>query len=230
MVTGSWLLVAGSRWPAIVVASYQLLATSHQTRYNLLVMAQSFTCPSCLAGLDYAGNDDPVIRCAYCNNNVIVPEDLRTQPKARQNEWAKFHSTGDPSVEINLGSFSGRINTLKQFKHLVHDGQLDQAINFYQQSFGVDLSEASRIAKEIASGHGVVISQTSFSNPIPVVTGTQIHTSRSAQSVNQIFSDAPHYRPPKKKPGIISSLIGFIVFIILIVLILGVMAAVWFTF
>jgi LSD1 subclass zinc finger protein len=40
-------------------------------------MPKKFDCPSCGAPLDYDGGSDYTIRCPFCNNSVIVPEELR---------------------------------------------------------------------------------------------------------------------------------------------------------
>jgi len=42
-------------------------------------MSTKFDCPSCGAPLDYDGGPDYTIRCPFCNNSVIVPEELRPQ-------------------------------------------------------------------------------------------------------------------------------------------------------
>lgn len=183
-----------------------------------------------MAGLDYAGNNDPVIRCAYCNNNIIVPEDLRSQPKAQQAKQPHFSAAMGSPMVIDLSAFSGRIGNLKVFKDIVHTGNIEAAVNYYQKCFGGTAAQAQEIANQIAAGQGVVINQTSFSSPIPVVTGTQIHTSSTAQSSQQIFSDTTHFHAKKQRTSLISSLVGFIVFIILIALIIGVMGIVWLNF
>jgi outer membrane protein assembly factor BamB len=43
-------------------------------------MPKKFDCPSCGAPLDYDGGTDYTIRCPFCNNSVIVPEELRPEP------------------------------------------------------------------------------------------------------------------------------------------------------
>jgi len=40
-------------------------------------MAQSFKCPSCGAPLEYDGSEVTTVRCPFCSNAVIVPEELR---------------------------------------------------------------------------------------------------------------------------------------------------------
>jgi uncharacterized Zn finger protein (UPF0148 family) len=41
-------------------------------------MNQSFHCPNCGGPIDYKGEGELTVRCPFCNNSVIVPEELRT--------------------------------------------------------------------------------------------------------------------------------------------------------
>lgn len=43
-------------------------------------MSKKFDCPSCGAPLDYDGGPNYTIRCPFCNNSVIVPEEVRPRP------------------------------------------------------------------------------------------------------------------------------------------------------
>ncbi len=43
------------------------------------MVAQTFKCPNCGAPLDYDGSGTPTVRCQYCNNSVMVPDELRPQ-------------------------------------------------------------------------------------------------------------------------------------------------------
>jgi hypothetical protein len=44
-------------------------------------MPELLHCPSCNAGLDYAKDSPPTIRCSYCGSSVVVPEHLREKPR-----------------------------------------------------------------------------------------------------------------------------------------------------
>ena len=54
-------------------------------------MSDSFTCPQCGAGLQYAGGGQSM-RCPYCGSNVQVPEQLwRHAEDARTSaQWQKY--------------------------------------------------------------------------------------------------------------------------------------------
>jgi len=42
-------------------------------------MSTTFKCPSCGGPLDYDGGDVVTVRCPFCSNSVIVPEELRAR-------------------------------------------------------------------------------------------------------------------------------------------------------
>ena len=41
-------------------------------------MSRSFNCPNCGGPIDYKEEGELTVRCPFCNNSVIVPEELRT--------------------------------------------------------------------------------------------------------------------------------------------------------
>jgi DNA-directed RNA polymerase subunit RPC12/RpoP len=42
-----------------------------------MTKTKSFKCPSCGAPLEYDGGEVLTVRCPFCSNAVIVPEELR---------------------------------------------------------------------------------------------------------------------------------------------------------
>jgi uncharacterized Zn finger protein (UPF0148 family) len=40
-------------------------------------MNKTFNCPNCGAPIDYLESGELTVRCPFCNNSVIVPEELR---------------------------------------------------------------------------------------------------------------------------------------------------------
>ena len=58
-------------------------------------MAKTFNCPNCGAPLDYKETGELTLRCPFCNNSVIVPEELRTSQPAEMSPAM----TPDPSTE-----------------------------------------------------------------------------------------------------------------------------------
>ncbi|MCI0397914.1 MAG: hypothetical protein L0332_18070 [Chloroflexi bacterium] len=141
-------------------------------------MSQSFKCPSCNAPLDYEGVGDPVIRCAYCNSAILVPEDLRARPQqpAQPMGWsaAPLKPAGfGPAFGYDASQLGGLVAQLKAIKDLIHNGQKSEAARIYQQAFGVSASEAEMVVNLIASGQGVALSSFSFGSSLPMVTSQQ---------------------------------------------------------
>jgi LSD1 subclass zinc finger protein len=46
-------------------------------------MAKSFNCPNCGAPLDFPGGSITTVRCPFCHNTIIVPEEIRTVAKSK---------------------------------------------------------------------------------------------------------------------------------------------------
>jgi DNA-directed RNA polymerase subunit RPC12/RpoP len=95
-------------------------------------MPESFTCPSCGAGLSYAGTQ-PVIRCDYCGSSVLVPEGLRTPPAAPTDPLVP-----DPS--------------LSEVAALFRAGKRVQATIRYREITGAALKEARLALDAFAAG------------------------------------------------------------------------------
>ncbi len=100
-----------------------------------------FKCPSCGGPLQYDGGDITV-RCEFCTNHVIVPEELRAmQSPAR----------GDVPLQDQLGK-------LAEIGRLIRDGQKIAAIKLYRETFGVGLKEAKDAVENLAAGRRVEVS------------------------------------------------------------------------
>jgi len=114
-------------------------------------VSQSFACPNCNAPLDYGGNDDPVIRCVYCQSAVIVPESLRSGGLSDQiAAAATFTVAGDLFQPEQLAR-------LKEIGDLVRQGQKIEAIKLYREVFGVGLLEAKEAVEQLAEGKAITI-------------------------------------------------------------------------
>ncbi len=130
-------------------------------------MSQRFNCPSCGAVLEYQG-DEPAVRCAYCGNAVVVPEELRAhEPSPGQMQW-----TATP-LTIDLRGLMGQVETLKEVKRLAREGRQAEAARFYQESTGSSAQHAEAAVQQLAAGRSVVLSS-STSMSIPVVSETQV--------------------------------------------------------
>ena len=139
-------------------------------------MAKTYTCPSCGAGLDYDGDDDPVVRCSYCGSTVIVPDELLPdRPAPAPVQW----STGG-GLTIDLRNLPTMAAKLKAVKQLVVDGQVPEAAQLYQQTLGTSQEESAAAVQQLAAGQSVVISSSSVSTSVPVVSGTRVVTGEEA--------------------------------------------------
>lgn len=163
-------------------------------------MAQVFNCPSCGASLDYEGDDDPVVRCPYCNSTVIVPECLLSQ--AHKQQLPAWTATTPPTASpltIDLSGLTGKIATLKAVKQRVRDGQESEATRLYQEAFGASAEEAAGVVSKLASGQSVVISSGVFSTPIPVVSSRQAQVVSGEQSAEVLADQVGLMRQRQRK-------------------------------
>src|SRR5256885_5060047 len=118
-------------------------------------MTHSFECPSCGGPLDYNGGAELTIRCPFCSNSVIVPEELRAMPAATQ---ADFFS-----------NLRGNAPKFAELARLVRANRQIEAIKLYREIFGVGLREAKEAVERMAAGHPVSFTaqaHTSFGNDI----------------------------------------------------------------
>jgi LSD1 subclass zinc finger protein len=105
-------------------------------------MSIPFKCSSCGGPLQYDGGDITV-RCEFCSNTVIVPEELR-------------QSFGRPPSAV---PFMDQMRNLKQMGQLIREGNKIQAIKLYRETFGVGLAEAKDAVEKLSSGHPVEVAR-----------------------------------------------------------------------
>ncbi|MCL4562913.1 MAG: hypothetical protein M1281_20150 [Chloroflexi bacterium] len=63
-------------------------------------MSQTFKCPGCGAPLDYSSGDATTVRCPFCNNVVVVPEELRTKQPVQPAASSPAQSPADPPASL----------------------------------------------------------------------------------------------------------------------------------
>jgi uncharacterized Zn finger protein (UPF0148 family) len=107
-------------------------------------MAQSFTCPSCGAPLNYNGDGSSTISCPYCYTSVIVPPELRTQQ-------------AQPVAADVSSALSGQAHKLRELSNLIRTKQGAQAIALYQQVYGVDSATAQQLVSQLLAGSSMVL-------------------------------------------------------------------------
>lgn len=109
-------------------------------------MPQPFKCPSCGGPLEYDGHAITV-RCPFCTNSVIVPEELRSD--------AAFA----PPAAIPLQDQLGR---LAELGRLIRSGRKIEAIKLYRETFGCGLKEAKDAIESLEAGRPIAVSHSSI--------------------------------------------------------------------
>lgn len=172
---------------------------------------ETFNCPSCSAPLDAEG-DAPTMRCPFCNNTLIVPEQLRTAKDAPDPAAAA-------GVNMDLGALLGQAAHLKEIARLVRSGDKIQGIKLYRETFAVGLAEAKDAVERVAEGKPVEVMHTTtvMSGP-PVV-------SVSSASPPSYFEPGPPVAPviPLPKARQSSAGVGCLVVAILGVVLLAIL-------
>lgn len=117
-------------------------------------MAESFKCPMCAAPLPYDGQA-VTVRCPYCTNTVIVPDELRAVTREPERnvggQMGQFGSVGDMIDQaMRLG----------EVKRLVRSGEKIQAIKLYRELTGLGLAEAKEDVERLERGEPLTIQQT----------------------------------------------------------------------
>jgi len=150
-------------------------------------MARTFRCPSCGASLDYDGDDDLAVTCAYCSSTVLVPEELRPD---RQTAPTSIPPFGAP-MTLNLGGLTGTIATLKSVRDLARSGRQEEAAVLFSDAFGIGRQEADALVARLASGEGVAVSNTDFGLPLRVVTGipSTLSTGYAGSRIAEVLLD-----------------------------------------
>lgn len=116
-------------------------------------MAQSFSCRSCGAPLDYHRYMS-TIQCPYCFATSSVPDELRSQEAVRV----------EPGVML---SFMAQAAKLRDLANLVRTGQKQQATQLYQQVYKVGPDEAARAVDRLTGGAVVVTGSGGLQPPAP---------------------------------------------------------------
>lgn len=108
-------------------------------------MTQPFKCPSCGAplSLESAG---ATLRCPFCGNSVIVPENLRP-PHAHQKHPA------NPSLD----NIVGQAARLGELGRLVRGGNKIAAVKLYRELFGTSLRDAKDAVERLERGEPIEV-------------------------------------------------------------------------
>ncbi|HEY0544822.1 MAG TPA: ribosomal protein L7/L12 [Pyrinomonadaceae bacterium] len=107
-------------------------------------MTQPFKCPSCGGPLEYDGFNTTV-RCSFCSNQVIVPEELL---------GGSAHARGSAAAPL-----PEQLGRLAEIGRLISGGNKIAAIKVYRETFGVGLTEAKEAVENLSAGRSVEVSR-----------------------------------------------------------------------
>ncbi len=150
-------------------------------------MAQTFNCPSCGAPLQIDGQEN-MIHCEYCGASVIVPAELQ-KPAAAAGESLPAPALHPSQVEGPHGQLTSA--QMRQMMTALRAGQLDQAIQVFQEGTGGDPELARQTVQMISS-------QLSASSLIlPAALATIMRT--YAESASRYSQNQPRVAAPRRR-------------------------------
>jgi ribosomal protein L7/L12/uncharacterized protein YbaR (Trm112 family) len=118
-------------------------------------MAETFTCPACGGPLWYTRETGITIRCPYCHNTVIVPDELRGGLKVEgtttTSELPEPLVTALPPIDPQ--------QVEKDIRELLAARQKIMAIKVYRQVTGAGLKQAKEAVEAIEAGGTLDASQ-----------------------------------------------------------------------
>ena len=111
-------------------------------------MTKSLNCPMCAAPLDFRGVQSPTMRCPYCGNQVILPEELR--------EKQGMGGIGEKMAKLFAPALDQALK-MSEVSRLVRAGNKIEAIKVYREAFGGSLKDAKDAVDrmEAAQSHAV---------------------------------------------------------------------------
>jgi ribosomal protein L7/L12 len=111
-------------------------------------MAETFNCPACGGPLMFDREAGITIRCPYCHNTVIVPDELRfglrLEGVASADEQPQSMKPVLPQINSN--------QVEKEIRALLAARQKINAIKFYRQVTGAGLKQAKEAVEAIEAG------------------------------------------------------------------------------
>ncbi len=107
-------------------------------------MSIPFKCTSCGGPLEYEAGGALTVRCPFCGNSIIVPEELRPRAAAQPHGGGGFFD--------GLFRLQERAANLQEIARLARAGNKLEAIKLYREMFGVGLAEAKLAVERMAAG------------------------------------------------------------------------------
>lgn len=159
-------------------------------------MPTIFNCSMCSAPLDMATANGMTIRCPYCSNTSILPEELRSPVST---------SVASEPIAEGFGPMIDHALKLGEIARLAKTGNKIAAIKLYRETFGGGLAEAKNAIDQMETGQPLVFNQTSFQNT---------HAS-TAQAFPQAFQPAQIVSPQTVKRVKRGAGIGLLIIILI---------------
>ncbi|MBI3242302.1 MAG: hypothetical protein HYZ49_08425 [Chloroflexi bacterium] len=159
-------------------------------------MPQTFKCSSCGAAVEYDGSGYATMRCPFCNNSVVVPQELRVRRDSPSASASSPSATppgtpmmsGDQGEMFDLGNLLAQAGRFKELGELVRAGRKTEAAQLYRELLGVDEATAMQAVESMASGQPVVMTSnvTTFEAPSITVTTSTIQPTTGVGGVGSM--------------------------------------------
>ena len=174
-------------------------------------MPRTLTCPSCAVPLQYDGRT-PSIKCEYCSNITLIPEEYRRSKSYNQQV---SYGSGNPFREV---SDSLPLDDLIEINDQLSRGRKIEAIKIFRETFNVSLKEAKEAVERLERGEAINLSGQqkimAFHDTIDI-DQMQINMDRSDMVIN-VESMAPvpeqvvlgRRSKVRQKPGCITAFLG----------------------
>lgn len=116
-------------------------------------MPTAFNCTMCSAPLDPNQISGATMRCSYCGNTVIVPEELR---------GFSNHVHGAAPIGESFVPLIGQALKLAEIARLLKAGNKIAAIKLHRETFGTGLKEAKDAVEQMETGRPIVFTESNF--------------------------------------------------------------------
>lgn len=118
-------------------------------------MPTAFNCSMCSAPLDLSTASGASLRCTYCGNTVILPEELRGSSSSINHQATEFQG-------LPMAQLVERARELAEVAKLMRAGDKIGAIRLYRQICSGSLEAAKEAVEQMQMGQPIVFKQTTY--------------------------------------------------------------------
>lgn len=119
-------------------------------------MPNTFKCPMCAAPLDVSDSSSVTVRCPYCENTVILPEELR-----RGGSASGVNNDVGQTAGASFAPMIDQALKMAEVARLLRAGNKIAAIKLYRETYGVGLKDAKDAVERIERGEPITFTQAS---------------------------------------------------------------------